>query len=47
MSICLAFQTSGLRLFHSFIKYRKNAFLKVFDLECMGFILVVDADLKG
>ena len=38
---------SGLRMFHSFIKYEKNAFLKVFDLEGMEFISVVDADLKG
>ena len=47
MPICLAFLTSGSRLFHSFIQYGKNVFLKVFDLEGMGFILVVDADLKG
>ena len=45
--ICLAFLTSGLRLFNSFIQYGKNVFLKVFDLEGMGFILVVNADLKG
>ena len=44
--ICLAFLTSGLSLFHSFIQYGKNVFLKVFDLEEMGFILVVHADLK-
>ena len=45
--ICLALLTSGLRLFHSFIQYGKNALVKVFDLEGMGFILVVDADVKG
>ena len=44
--ICLTFLTLGLRLFHSFIHYEKNVFLNVFDLEGMGFILVVDADLK-
>ena len=47
MPICLAFLTSGLRLFHSFIQYGKNVSLKVFDLEGMGFILVVNAGLKG
>ena len=46
MLICSAFLASGLRLFHSFVQYGKNVFLKVFDLEGMGFILVVDADLK-
>ena len=45
--ICLAFLTSGLRLFHSFIQYAKNVFLNVFDLEVMGFIIVVNADIKG
>ena len=45
--ICLAFLTSGLRLFHSFIQYGKNTFLKVFDLEGMGFILVANTELKG
>ena len=47
MPICLAFLTSGLRLFHSFIQYRKNMFLNVFDFEGMGFVLVANADLKG
>ena len=47
MPICLAFLTSGLRLFHSFIKQGKNVFLKDFDLEGIGFILAVNADLKG
>ena len=46
-SICLAFLSKGLSLFHSFIQYGKNVFLKIFDLKGMGFILVVDADLKG
>ena len=45
--ICLAFLTSGLRLFHSFIQQGKNVFLKDFDLEGIGFILAVNADLKG
>ena len=45
--ICLAFLTLDFKLFHSFIKYKKNIFVKVFDLERMGFILVLDADLKG
>ena len=45
--ICLAFLTSRLRLFHSFIQYWKNVCLNVFDLEGMGFILVANADLKG
>ena len=44
---CLAFLTLGLSLFHSFIQYGKNVFLKVFDLKGKEFILVVDADLKG
>ena len=39
--------TSVLRLFRSFIQHGKNNFLKAFDLEGVGFILVVDADLKG
>ena len=43
--ICLSFLTSGLRLFHLFIQYRKNVFQNVF--EGMGFILVLNADLKG
>ena len=45
--ICLAFLTSGLRLFHSFIQYGKNVFLNVFDLGVIGFIIVVNADIKG
>ena len=50
-SICLAFLTSGLRLFYSFIQslgdaIQENVFRIVFDLEGMGFILVVDDGLK-
>ena len=45
--ICLAFLTSGLKLFYLFIPHGKNIFLKVFDLEGVGLNLVVDADCKG
>ena len=44
---CLAFLTSGLGLFHTFIQYGESVFLQVFDLEGMGFISVVHADIKG
>ena len=29
------------------MQYRENVFLKVFDLEGVGFILLADADVKG
>ena len=45
--ICFPFLTSGLRLFHSFIQYWKNVLLKVFVLDRIGFILMVDANLEG
>jgi len=43
----LAFLTLFSRLFHSFIQYGKNVFLKDFVLEGIGLIFEAVADLNG
>ena len=42
----LAFLISTLRLFHSFMQYGKNVFLKDFVLDGIDFILEADADFR-
>ena len=46
MLIDLAFLVLTVRLFHSFIQYRKNNFLNDFVLEGKGLMAEVEADLK-
>ena len=41
------FRFKVVHLFIQYIQYGKNVFLKVFDFEGIGFILVVNVDLKG
>ena len=43
----LEFLVSTVRLFHSFMKYRKNVFLKEFLLGKKGLITEADTDIKG
>ena len=42
----LAFLISTFKLFHSFMQYGKNDFLKVFFLDGIDFIIEADADLR-
>ena len=42
----LAFLISTLSLFHSFMQYGKNVFLKDFALDGIDFVVEVDADLR-